>query len=381
MKRKVYPQSFKDEIVKYYLTNHTIADTRKRYGIAESTLFEWCKRYNEQHYLSTSDSPRVKHWQQKELHLNKIEQKLEVLGKYPNTATASTDEKMAVIKQLEGQYSIHVLCEAFNLPRGTYYNRKRKENIKNSYEKSDEEIKPVIEKIFYDSKERFGRKPIHYKLSELGYRVSEKRVGRLMKEIGLEVKKPQFAAEHKKPIPRSHFKNLLDREFDQMKPNMVWVSDITYAKVGDTYYFICVILDLFSRKLLSFGISDVIDTVLVMKTFDDAYNSRGKPSGLMFHSDQGVQYTALAFRQRSNEIGVKLSFSTPGNPYDNAVCESFFHTLKKESIYHYLYKDPQELDAVVREYMHFYNEERPHRKLKMKTPLQFETEFFTNADK
>ena len=379
MKKKVYPQKFKDEVVKYYLTNHTIADTRKRYGIAESTLFEWCKRYNAQHYLSTSDSPRVKHWQQKELHLNKIEQKLEVLGKYPNTATASTDEKMAIIKQLKGQYSIHVLCESFNLPRGTYYNRKRKENFKNSYEKSDEEIKPMIERIFYDSKERFGRKPIHHKLLELGYRVSEKRVARLMQEMGLEVKKPQFLAEHKKPIPRSVFKNYLLRQFEQAGPNLVWVSDITYAKVGETYYFICVILDLCSRSLLSYGISDVIDTTLVMKTFDDAYNSRGKPSGLMFHSDQGVQYTAYAFRKRLRDIHVKQSFSTQGTPYDNSVCESFFHTLKKEAIYHQLYEEPQELDAVMREYFHFYNAERPHRKLNMKTPLQFETEYFTNS--
>ena len=90
---------------------------------------------------------------------------------------------------LEGQYSIHVLCESLNLPRGTYYNRKRKANRKMSYEKSDEEIKPLIKKIFYDSKERFGRKPIHHKLLELGYRVSEKRVARLMQEMGLEVKK------------------------------------------------------------------------------------------------------------------------------------------------------------------------------------------------
>ena len=80
MQKKVYPQSFKDEVVKFYMTNHTIAETIKKYGIAESTLFEWRKRYNEQHYLSTSTSPRLKHWRQKELHLTKIEQKLEVLG-------------------------------------------------------------------------------------------------------------------------------------------------------------------------------------------------------------------------------------------------------------------------------------------------------------
>ena len=193
------------------------------------------------------------------------------------------------------------------------------------------------------------------------------------------VKKPQFLAEHKKPIPRAVFKNRLGRQFDQIQPNLVWVSDITYAKVGETYYFICVILDLCSRSLLSYGISDLIDTTLVMKTFDDAYNSRGKPKGLMFHSDQGVQYTAYAFRKRLKELHITQSFSTPGTPYDNSVRESFFHTLKKEAIYHHLYENPQELDAVMREYIRFYNEERPHRKLNMKTPLQFETEFFKRA--
>lgn len=227
MQKKVYPQSFKEEVVKYYQTNHTIAETIKKYGIAESTLFEWRKRYAEKHYLSTNSSPRLKHWRQKELHLNKIEQKLEVLGKCSCGVNASIDEKMAAIEKLQGQYSIHVLCEALNLPRGTYYNRKRKAQIQTSYEKSDEEIKPLIEKIFYDSKERFGRKPIHHKLLELGYRVSEKRVARLMQEMRLEVKKPQFLAEHKKPIPRSVFKNYLLRQFEQAEPNLVWVSDIT----------------------------------------------------------------------------------------------------------------------------------------------------------
>ena len=96
---------------------------------------------------------------------------------------------MASIETLQGQYSIRVLCEALNLPRGTYYNRKRKVHNKTSYEKSNDEVKPLIEKIFYDSKERFGRKPIHRKLLELGYSVSEKRIARLMQEMRLDVKK------------------------------------------------------------------------------------------------------------------------------------------------------------------------------------------------
>ncbi|MBQ2062914.1 MAG: IS3 family transposase [Oscillospiraceae bacterium] len=113
---------------------------------------------------------------------------------------------------------------------------------------------PLIKKIFFDSKERFGRKPIHHKLAEMGYYVSEKRIARLMKEMGLEVAKPAYKAEHQKPVPRSIFKNILSRQFDQSKPNLIWVSDTTYVKVGDQYYYICVILDLFSRKVLSYRI-------------------------------------------------------------------------------------------------------------------------------
>lgn len=182
-------------------------------------------------------------------------------------------------------------------------------------------------------------------------------------------------AEHKKSIPRSYFKNYLKREFKQKSPNKVWVSDITYVKVGEQYYYICVILDLFSRMALSYGISDVIDTTLVIKTFDTAFDKRDKPKNLMFHSDQGVQYTSYIFRQYIKSKKVKQSFLAPGNPYDNSVCEAFLHTLKKEAIYHNLYNTPGELMAVMEKYIYFYNEERPHRKLNMKTPLQLETEF------
>jgi len=101
----------------------------------------------------------------------------------------------------------------------------------------------------------------------------------------------------------------------------------------------------------------------------------------MIHSDQGVQYTASAFRERLREMKVKQSFSTPGNPYDNSVCESFFRTLKKEALYHHLYGTPQELTEVLEEYIEFYNGQRPHRKLNMKTPIQYEAEFFSAACK
>ena len=139
------------------------------------------------------------------------------------------------------------------------------------------------------------------------------------------------------------------------------------------------VLDLFSRKILSYSTSDTINTTLSLTAFDIAFQQRGRPQNLMFHSDQGSQYTSYAFRQHLRSLKVKQSFSTPGNPYDNSVCESFFHTLKKEALYHHLYGTPQDLEAVLEEYIQFYNGQRPHRKLNMKTPVQYEAEFFSNA--
>lgn len=375
MSPKIYTRKFKEAVVKFYERNHTIAETLQEFGISQASLFEWKKIYSKEHDLIIDGASKYKNFRQSQAQLKKTEYILEVVRKASCGVNATIDEKMAAINELEGQYSIHVLCEALNLPRGTYYNRKRREKTMTQLEKDDEQLKPIINQIFLDSKKRFGRKPIQYKLKEKGYQVSEKRVARLMKEMGLEVEKPKYMAEHKKPIPRYYFKNRLGREFEQDSPNKVWVSDITYVKVEDQYYYICIILDLFSRKAISYGISDLIDTTLTMKTFGEAYKKRGNPRNLMFHSDQGVQYTSFAFRQYLKSKKVKQSFSTPGTPYDNSVCESFFHTLKKEAIYHNLYSSPDELNSVMEEYIHFYNEERPHRKLNMKTPLQFETEF------
>ena len=349
--------------------------------MSESTFYEWKKKFDQMHPVPKSVGYDLSARRKAQRHLEKLSLELEVLRQCPCGIHASIDEKMAAINVLGNIYSVHVLCDALCLSRGTYYNRKRREGTPTSYELNDEVIKPLIEKIFLDSKRRFGRKPVHHKLSEMGYRISEKRIARLMNEMGLKVAKPAYKAEHQKPLPRAYYKNLLCRQFDQPKPNLFWVSDITYIKVDNQYYYICVILDLFSRRVLSCQTADTMDTALCLMTFDDAFQQRRQPESLMFHTDQGSQYTAYVFRQHLRELKVKQSFSTPGNPYDNSVCESFFHTLKKEALYHHLYETPKELEDVLTEYIEFYNSYRPHRKLDMKTPIQYEAEFFSAASK
>lgn len=270
MGKKHYSQSIKDEAVLFYELGHSFAETQAKYGMAESTFFTWKQKFDKAHPMHEAITTNRTTCHKSKRHLEKLALELEVLRQCPCGRNASIDEKVAAVNALRGRYSIHVLCDALSLPRGTYYNRKRRAGQRTSYEINDEKLKPLIRQIFHDSKNRFGRKPIHHKLAELGYKVSEKRIVRLMKEMGLSVAKPCYKAEHQKSLPRAYFRNLLARQFDQPQPNLIWVSDITYIKVLDQYYYICVVLDLFSRRILSYSISDSINTALTLAAFDDA---------------------------------------------------------------------------------------------------------------
>lgn len=122
--------------------------------------------------------------------------------------------------------------------------------------------------------------------------------------------------------------NEIKQNFTTDKPNLVWVSDITYVKVNGYFYYICVIIDLFSRKVISYSVSNKINENLVIDTFNKAFSFRNSPENLIFHSDRGSQYTSQNFRKLLEQYNIIQSFSVKGYPYDNAVAESFFKFLK-----------------------------------------------------
>ena len=135
------------------------------------------------------------------------------------------------------------------------------------------------------------------------------------------------------------------------KTPQISVSNITYLKAGRKWYYLCVIIDLFSRKVISWHLSGKADVSLVMTTFQKAYESRNTPYGLMFHSDRGTQYTAFSFRQLLDSLNVVQSFSKKEYPFDNAVCECFFKYLKQEETNRRTYHTFKELHLSVFEYM------------------------------
>ena len=173
-----------------------------------------------------------------------------------------------------------------------------------------------------------------------------------------------------------NLENLLNKEFNPKAPNQVWVSDITYVRVSNRFCYVCAIMDLFSRKILSYKVSAKIDIRLVLDAFNLAYSKRGYPKGVMFHSDQGTQYAAKEFRKALDATDFVQSFSAKGHPFDNAVMESFFRYLKHEELNRRTFNSIQELNLSLFEYIEgFYNKSRPHSANDFLSPDEKEKEY------
>jgi len=159
------------------------------------------------------------------------------------------------------------------------------------------------------------------------------------------------------------------------KPNEVWVSDVTYFKYGENAYYICVIIDLYSRMVVGYKIGKTNSTQLVKSTFQIAYKARQPDSSLVFHTDRGGNYRSKTMNDYMRSLHITHSFSRAHVPYDNSVMESFFASMKREEWYRTKYRSEADFRSAVDKYIVFYNTKRPHKKLQYKTPEQKEEEY------
>ena len=231
-----------------------------------------------------------------------------------------------------------------------------------------------VKQVFEDSGQRFGAEKIRVVLASSGIRVSKRRIAAIMQELGLYSIRVDAKKQFKLRQQRTK-QNLLKREFSADHSNQIWVSDITYFKVKSYWVYLCIILDIYSRKIISWRVSRHMSTNLVTATFKAAFEERGRPQNLTFHSDRGTQYISKTFEELLQRCRVKQSFSATAKPLDNAVAETFFSTFKREEAYRREYTSEQHFRRSTREYIRFYNEVRPHQTLKFKTPQAFEDVF------
>ena len=370
---KEYSTKFKAEVIKRYQSGESILALSQELCIAQSTIYHWRKEYCSIKTANRTYTP--KEFDALSRRLEKLEHEMEIIKRSDYIADVPLQKKLSVLeniyRQADNTYSVHELCEALDIARGTFYNYIFRRADHSKREEAQIELMRLVQQVFDDSSQRFGAEKIRVTLAGSGVRVSTKRIAAIMQELGLQSIRPDAKKQYKK---QQQYKkqNLLERQFTADHPNQIWVSDITYFKVNDYWMYLCIILDLFSRRIVDYRVSRNASTNLVTSTFRTAFRERGNPSGLTFHSDRGKQYTSAAFTALLQKCEVKQSFSATARPHDNAVAETFFASFKKEEAYRREYTSEQSYRKSVEQYIRFYNELRPHRTLKYKTPQAFE---------
>ena len=346
----------------------------EKYGISKSALYHLRKKMQADQRIVVKDytAGQIAAMKRK---LVTFEEGNQIFRRSGCGTSASIDEKVAAVKQLQNDFTIHAICRTLNLAKGTYYNRLYRTPAETVFEQRNDELSSIIKEIFEASNGRFGANMIHVKMREQGIVVSRKHVKTLMNRM-------QLVSRQMTPVlfntrSRSYVfrKNLVCQKFKSDLPNVLWGSDVTFIRAGDVFHSLCVIIDVFSRKVIAHRISLNNDTALILETFQEAFIARGNPSGVTFHSDQGRNYTSYAFRNCLREYGVHQSFSNPAKPHDNAIAEAFFSVLKREDISHSYYQTREDLENAVANYIEFYNSMRPHRKLHNLSPDAFERSF------
>ena len=372
-----YPVELKKEIIFRHTQGEFIPVLASEYQVSPSSIYRWRNLYCTVETPTHTYTP--KEFDSMTLKLKKLENEKEILNLTGFLDDIPLQKKLMALEKIHidhDQFSIHELCEALNVARGTFYNHIFRRKEPQTY--ADEQIQLMlkVQQIFDDSSQRFGAEKIRAVLATNGIQVSKRRVSAIMQELGLFSVRPDAKKQYQKreKITRQ---NLLQRDFSASHPNQIWVSDITCFKVNTYWLHLCVILDLYSRKVVGYQVAHNASTRLVTSTFRKAFAARGNPQNLTFHSDRGTQYTSTAFTKLLQTHRVKQSFSASGRPHDNAVAETFFANFKKEEAYRREYTSEQSFRKSVDRYMDFYNNLRPHQSLNYKIPSIYESNWLS----
>lgn len=370
---RFYSDTYKWSLYEKYRNGFTLTELCEISGITDKPLRDWFRHIDSQYTQSAQLS--VKSAQQKNTHLRQTvtlrQTELNLLSKI--ITEIPEPQRVSSARLLLSTYGPNQVCRSLGIRKSNlYYQIFHRPEI-TVYEKHNQELRPAIREICDRNINCLSSENIRQQLMKQGFTVSKRKVLKLLHEIDSHsLRKMEYA----KAYWKSSDANSLARKFSPSAPNMAWVSDITELKTDSKTYYLCVILDLFARKAVGARLSIHKDTSLVAATFQNAFETRGHPANLLFHSDRGSQYTAHEFRKLLQDFGVKQSFSAPGVPYDNAPMESFFASLKVEETHRFRYAGISDLTASLRDYISFYNERRPHTSIGNLTPAQAENKYY-----
>ena len=280
--------------------------------------------------------------------------------------------KYAFIRNHAAEHPVTLLCQTLGVSRSGYYDWKRRKP--GMRQQANSRLLDEIREIHVEVMETYGSPRMHVELRERGHQVSRGRVERLMRTHGIQAKQSK---RHKRTYTHRQTQeaevNHLGRQFHAIAPNEKWVSDITFIPTREGWLYLAIVLDLFSRAIVGWAMHHRPDGQLVRDALAMAIQSRERPRKTLVHSDQGSQYTAAAYRADLAARAMTCSMSRKGECHDNAVAESFFHTLKNELVHAADFRSRSEARQAIFKYIElFYNRKRRHSYLNYVAPLQYE---------
>jgi putative transposase len=280
--------------------------------------------------------------------------------------------KYQFIHDHQDQFHLKRLCRVLSVSRSGYYSWLTSKPGKWAQENA--ELLKEIMIIHQQRRQTYGSPRVSRELHKRGYSCSRARVARLMAKNNIYAKtKRKFKVTTNSEHNYQVSPDLLKQDFSADDPNEVWVSDITYIRTMAGWLYLTVILDLFNRQVVGWSISNRLTAITTtIPALIDAFQRQRPNRDLIFHSDRGVQYACHEFKNKLVEHRMVQSMSGKGNCYDNAVAESFFHTLKTEVVYFEKYETKEQAKQSIFEYIEvFYNRERLHSALGYKTPTEY----------
>jgi putative transposase len=276
-------------------------------------------------------------------------------------------------------HRISIMCRALGVSPGGFYARLKRPPSARA--RADAELGARIAEIHRHSRATYGAPRILAELREQGIRVGGKRVARLMRAAGLRgASRRNWIITTVRDRAARPAPDLVERNFTAAAPNRLWVADITYIPTWAGFLYLAVVLDAFSRKIVGWAMETYLRTELVLKALDMALGQR-RPAEVIHHSDQGSQYTSLAFGQRCEQAGVRPSMGSVGDCFDTAMCESFFATLECELLNRQSFKTQVEARMAVFNFIEgWYNPHRRHSALDYLSPINYERSHSAEAD-
>ncbi|WP_276322081.1 IS3 family transposase [Paenibacillus thalictri] len=377
MKKKSYDKEFKRQVVQMIQEEgKAVSQVAQELGLHDNTVYRWMAEMKQdgQHAFPGSGQlrPDDKAIRDMQKQIRDLQEENEILKKGDALLRQRPALIYTFIHDHRFQCRVAKLCAALDVSRSGYYKwTKRKESKR---EKRRKKLARRIRHIFLDSRRLYGSPKITKVLHKQGTQVSEKTVARIMKELGLKsrtIKKYKATTNSKHQLPVAE--NVLNRQFRPQAPNQTWVTDITYVATEEGWLYLASVMDLYSRKIVGFQMSERMTKALVIEALDRAYKQQ-QPSGeVLHHSDRGSQYASSDYQARLKVYKMKGSMSRKGNCYDNACIESFHSVIKKELIYLEKFKTRDQARKRIFEYITcFYNAKRIHSTIGYLTPNEYE---------